>query len=104
MPITKFMTQLERAVRRQITAVRVTPLHGAAKDCVTVGEAISFVDSYDETAPTGPLVKYEVLIRYDTGDKIEGQFQDKATTVEFLRAYQTGNWTPAIESHDSDVQ
>lgn len=93
-----FMTHLEQAVRRQITAVRVTPLHGAAKDCVTVAEAVAFVGGYDETAPTGPLVKYEVLIRYDNGDRIEGQFHDKAATVEFLQAYQTGNWTPAVEA------
>jgi hypothetical protein len=102
--VDEFMTHMERAVRRQITAVRIIPLHGAAKDCVTVDDAISFVDGYDETAPTGPLVRYEVLIRYDTGDTIEGQFQDKATTVEFLQAYQTGNWTPAIEAHDEDVE
>jgi hypothetical protein len=99
-----FMSHLERAVKRQITAVRVTPLHGAAKDCVTVDEAISFVDRYDETAATGPLVKYEVLIRYDNGDKIEAQFQDNATTVEFLQAYQTGNWTPVVESSEDDVE
>jgi hypothetical protein len=42
-----------------------------------------------------------VLIRYDSGEKIEAQFQDKATTVEFLQAFQTGNWTPAIESQDN---
>jgi hypothetical protein len=102
--VDEFMTHLERAVRRQITAVRIIPLHGAAKDCVTVGEAISFVDGYDESAPIGPLVKYEVLIRYDNGDKIEGQFQDKATTVEFLQAFQTSNWTPAVKSPDDDVE
>jgi len=102
--VDEFMTHLERTVRRKITAIRVIPLHGAARDCVTVSDAIAFVDGYDETAPTGPLVKYEVLIRYDTGDKIQGEFHDKATTVEFLQAYQTGHWTPAVEAHDEDVE
>jgi hypothetical protein len=101
--VDEFMSHLERCVRRQITAVRITPLHGAAKDCVTVAEAITFVDRYNETAPAGPLVKYEVAIRYDNGDKIAGEFQDKATTVEFLHAYQTGNWTPVAVSQDDDV-
>lgn len=99
-----FMAHLDRAVRRQITAVRVTPLHGAAKDCATVDEAISFMDGYDETAPTEPLVKYEVSIRYDNGDKIAGEFQDKATSVEFLQAYQTGNWIPAVENTEDNVE
>jgi hypothetical protein len=102
--VEEFIAHLERTMRRTITAVRITPLHGAAKDCVTVDDAISFVDGYDESAPTGPLVKYEVRIRYDTGEKIEVEFYDKATTVEFLQAYQSGNWTPAVEAHDEDVE
>ena len=95
---------LERAVKRQITSVRITPLHGRAKDCVSVYEAVEFIESYDETAATGPLVKYEIFIRYDNGDKIDGEFHDRATAIEFLRAYQTGNWTPAINVHDDDVE
>jgi hypothetical protein len=102
--VQEFMTHLERTVRRQITAVRVVPLHGSAKDCVTVHEAIGFVTGYDETAPMGPLVKYEVSIRYDNGDKINGEFHDKASTIEFLQAHQTGNWTPAIDVLDQDVE
>ncbi|MDZ4685249.1 MAG: hypothetical protein SH850_09170 [Planctomycetaceae bacterium] len=102
--VDEFMLQLRQAVERQITSVRVTPLHGAAKDCTTISQAIAFVDTYDEQAATGPLVKYEVVVRYDNGDKIEAQFRDRSTTVEFLRAYQTGNWTPAIDVHDEDVE
>ncbi len=102
--VDEFMDNLERTVRRHITAVRVTPLHGAAKDCITVDDAIALVDNYDEMALTGPLVKYEVIVRYDNGDKIEGQFHDKATTIEFLQAYQTGNWTPASESGEAKVE
>jgi hypothetical protein len=100
----EFMTHLNRTVKRCINAVSIIPLHGSARDCITVAEAIEFVDAYDETAPTGPLVRYEVVIRYDNGDKIEALFQDKATTIEFLQAYQTGNWTPALDSRDEDVE
>jgi hypothetical protein len=99
-----FMTQLERAVRRRISAVRIIPLHGTAQDCVTVQEAITIVDGYDETSANGPLVKYEVIIRYDNGDKIEAEFQDRATTIEFLQGYQSGNWTPAINLLDENVE
>jgi hypothetical protein len=100
----EFMLHLERAVVRQINAVRIVPLHGSAKDCVSVADAVAYVASYDETAPTGPLVKYEVIIRYDNGDKIEGQFHDRATTMEFLGAYQSGNWTPATHNQAEDVE
>ncbi|AMV26480.1 hypothetical protein VT84_18925 [Gemmata sp. SH-PL17] len=100
----EFMLHLERAIVRQINAIRVIPLHGSAKDCVSVASAIAYVEKYDEAAPTGPLVKYEVTIRYDNGDKIEGQFQDRATTIEFLTAYQSGNWTPAAKDLEADVE
>ena len=100
----EFMLQLEHAVLRKINSVRIVPLHGSAKDCVSVTDAIALVEAYDETAPTGPLVKYEVVIRYDNGDKIEGQFHDRATTIEFLMAYKSGNWTAATEDLADDVE
>jgi hypothetical protein len=99
-----FMMHLERAVRRQITALRIIPLHGTAMDCITVGEAIGFVELYDEKAAHGPLVKYEVIIRYDNGDKIDAQFQDRATTISFLQGYESGNWTPVLDTFDDAVE
>jgi hypothetical protein len=90
----EFMGHLERAVQRQIKLIRVIPLHGEAKDCGTVEDAIHFVATYDEAAAHGPLVKYEVQIRYNNGDKIDAELQDKATTLDFLNAYESGNWTP----------
>lgn len=102
--VQEFMTHLERAVQRQIAAVRVVPLHGLTRDYLSVHEAINFIERYDEAAEPGPLVKYEVLIRYDNGDKVEGEFHDKAAAIVFLDAYQTGNWTPAIDDKDADVE
>jgi hypothetical protein len=102
--VQEFMSHLKRAVERQISAVRITPLHGSAHDCVSVADAISFVTTYDEAAATGPLVKYEIQIRYDNGDKVDGEFQDRATSIEFLEAYQSGNWTPAASMLKEDVE
>jgi hypothetical protein len=96
------MPELARKMtgKRQITVVYIAPERGEAKDFMTINEAIKFAAGCDGATP--PL-RHEVLIRYDSGDKIEGQFQDKAATMEFLQAYQTGNWTPAIESLVQDV-
>jgi hypothetical protein len=102
--VEEFILHLGWAAMRQINAVRVIPLYGTVKDCVSVADAIAYVEEYDEASSAGPLVKYEVVIRYDNGNKIEGQFQDRATTIEFLAAYQTGNWTPALEDHSGDVE
>jgi len=99
-----FMAHLERAVKRQISSVRIIPLHGLARDCLNVGEAITFIEEYDEVAPHGPLVRYEIIIRYDNGDKIDAEFDDRGTTIEFLQAYQTGNWTPATDTLNEEVE
>ena len=100
----EFMTQMERAVKRQISAVRIIPLHGTAQECVNVQQAITIVEGYNEASAHGPLVKYEVIIRYDNGDKIEAEFQDRATTIEFLQGYHSGNWTPAIDLLNDEVE
>lgn len=90
-----FMESLEKAVARQIVAVRVTPLHGVDTDFVTIQQAVEFVVAYDEFRESGPLVRYEIQIRYNNGDKINAEFQEKGTTIDFLKAYLSGNWTPA---------
>lgn len=93
----EFLGYLERAVKRQITAIRIIPLHGVPTDCSTVGAAIAFVESYDEQGARGPLVKYEVLIRYDNSARIEGQFEDRESTIEFLECYKSGNFVPMTD-------
>ena len=102
--VQEFMTHLDRTIVRRVSSVRVIPLHGAAKDCIAIDDAITFVNDYDEIAPTGPLVKYEVVIRYDNGNRIDAVLDDKTATIEFLQSYQSGNWTPAIDVHDEDVE
>jgi hypothetical protein len=102
--VQEFMTHLERAVERQISSVRIIPLHGASQDCISVQEAIGFIIHYDETAASGPLMKYEVLVRYDNGDKIEATFSDRAATIEFLAGFQQGNWTPALDLSEEKAE
>jgi hypothetical protein len=84
-----FMGSLERAVLREIELVRVLPLHGASRECASVEEAIAFIEGYRETDRSHPVVRYEVEIRYNNGDDIEGRFGDKQTAIAFLRSYRS---------------
>jgi len=93
--VAEFLLHLESTVKRRIAAIRVMPLHGSARECHSVVDAIRFVETYDEVAPVGPFVKYEILIRYDNNDTIDAQFHEKVAAIEFLEAYHSGNWTPA---------
>ena len=101
--VDSFMGSLEQAVNRLIDMIRVIPLHGNSTDLRTVKEAIEFVSGYNEGNHSGPLVRYEVQIRYSNGDAVNAQFQAKASVIEFLNQYQSGNWTPNNGPDDDDI-
>jgi hypothetical protein len=42
---------------------------------------------YAERRAVGPLQRYEIQIRYDNGNVIEGRFKDKPSALDFLRSY-----------------
>jgi hypothetical protein len=67
---------------RKIASVYVLPLHGSPQ---TPAEAITFIESFDESKPDAPFTRYEVGVRYSNGDEIRGQFTDKSAAIVFLR-------------------
>lgn len=92
--IQSFMAALERVVSREVAVVRILPLHGKASEWDTVDKAITFIERYNESGNSRPVVKYEIQIRYTNGDRIEGQFADKQAAIRFLKSYQTPRLRP----------
>jgi hypothetical protein len=86
--VDQFLQALEVAVLRQVHSVRILPLHGTEYIWETVQDAIGFVQQYDELGNQQPLVKYEIHIRYNNGDSIDGRFADKESAIAFLSTYQ----------------
>lgn len=86
--VAEFMAALEKVVSRQIERITVLPLHGVSIDLPTVNEAIKFIESYKEKAGELPIERYEIRVRYNNDDSIEGSFRDKADAISFLRTYQ----------------
>lgn len=82
-----FIAGLERAVGRQVETVHVLPLHGSTRELSSVAEAIAFVQSYTEAASDGGFVAYEIQVRFNNGDRIEGRFTGKDGAVAFLQVY-----------------
>jgi hypothetical protein len=83
-----FIQSLELFLNRQISSISVLPLHGNEISFVAINEAVDFINSYDQLINSLPLVKYEVVIRYNNGSRINGQFVDKISAIEFLRGYE----------------
>ena len=86
--VRQFMDSLAKSVSRRIERIIVLPLHGMARELATIEEAISFVNGDDDAGALQPLQRYEIQIRYNNGDAIEGKFGDKDRAVEFLLSYR----------------
>jgi hypothetical protein len=83
----QFIRELEAVITRQVKFVRVLPLHGSAVETTSVDEAIDYIEDYSEDENPHPFMKYEIEVVYNNGNEIIGQFQDKQSTVEFLRNF-----------------
>jgi hypothetical protein len=82
-----FLDSLSKSVSRFIERVIILPLYGEESTASTITEAIDFLKNYSEDKPKLPFVKYEVIIKYNTGDRIDASFKDKSDTIKFLESY-----------------
>ncbi|MCD1261714.1 DNA methylase [Paenibacillus athensensis] len=82
-----FVQKMDEAIQRQIESVRVFSLHGKLASLDSVNEALDYISSYREEDAHAPLVKYEISIRYNNGDKIDCQFAEKRSAMAFLADY-----------------
>jgi len=85
--VNDFFDALTNSVSRYIDSVFILPLHGKESALQTVTDAIEFLKKYSEGDTKQPLVKYEIIIRYNTGDKIDAFFKDKKDAIKFLETY-----------------
>jgi hypothetical protein len=80
-----FFTELEATITRDIKLIRVLPLSGTSHDFETVEDAVNYIQSVDEDENGGPVLRYEVQIRYDNRDEITGEFSKKKNAIKFLK-------------------
>jgi hypothetical protein len=85
--VDKFIASLATAVSRQIERIIILPLHGDYQELVTIEEAITYINGHGDVAGKS-FVRYEIQIRYNNGDNINGAFENKANAINFLRTFQ----------------
>lgn len=82
--IKKFVGELSASYKRKIKAICILPLHGKRTEVADVEKAIDFINGYAEI-PTDQQLEYiEVIVTYNNGTIIQGQFKEKEEAVEFL--------------------
>ena len=85
--VTAFLASLQTSVSRQIAQIYVLPLHGSKTELLTVPNAIDFVTQYAELTASHDFVRYEIIIRYNTGTEINGKCQSKSEALDFLTKF-----------------
>jgi hypothetical protein len=86
-----FFAEFEAKLDRQIEQIVLTPLHGHRNEFDSIADAVEFVDRYQASAQSlGGFKKYEIVVKYSNGDKIEADFQNARDAVSFLRYVQQG--------------
>ena len=83
--LTQFIESLLKVLDRRIATIIAIPLHGREMVFGSAPEAIAFVEGYNEKVmKDGVFRKYEIIVRYTNGDKIDAEFNDKNGAIEFL--------------------
>ncbi|OGU80234.1 MAG: hypothetical protein A2W11_07465 [Ignavibacteria bacterium RBG_16_35_7] len=85
--VAQFFNSFIESVSRFIERILIFPLHGQESITNSVTEAIDFLKKYSQEKPKLPLAKYEIIIKYNTGDRIEATFKDKKDSIKFLETY-----------------
>ena len=85
--VTEFFNTLSLRVSRFVEQVWVLPLYGKETCLNSINEAIEHLTEYNTSNVALPLIRYEIIIRYNTGEKIEASFQNRVNAIEFLRRY-----------------
>ncbi|MDP2806779.1 MAG: DNA methylase [bacterium] len=86
--VKEFFRSLTESVSRFVKSIIILPLHGQEATASSVTEAIDFLEKYQEINPKLPIAKYEIIIKYNTGDRIEATFKDRKSAIKFLETYR----------------
>lgn len=81
-----FIMDMERALDRSINRVVIVPLYGTDYEFRTKEDAIEFLNSFRIEDKTTSFRKYEVLVEFSNGDKINGVFSEKSQALRFIGA------------------
>ena len=83
--INTFMAAIKERLDRMVEKVVVIPLYGRSNEFATIDDALRFLDHHSVYEGCGDFRKYEVLVSFTNGDKVEGSFKDQAKVREFLQ-------------------
>ena len=89
--VRSFMEALHSSASRHVQSIIVLPLHGQLYELSSIDEAVLLLESYGEASAPPRFERYEIQIRFSNGNEIIGKFNDKPSSINFLRANGPSN-------------
>ena len=86
--ISQFLSELSASSKRKIQNICILPLHGKRTEVVNIDEAIDFINAYENIPDEVRLEYIEIIVTYNTGTKIQGQFKVRDDAIAFLECIQ----------------
>ncbi len=86
-PLAPFLSRLRKCLGRDVVHIQVLTLSSRPHDFVSVDSAVQFIASHDGSIPMQQFVRYEIVVRYSSGDEVRGHFQTKALAIRFLEKF-----------------
>jgi hypothetical protein len=98
--IESFFARLAETLDRYILRIVIIPLHGRQSEFSSLEDAIAFIQKYNQQLnKEGCFQKFEIIVQYNNGDKIDASFTEKAGIIDFLN-YVFGT----IQQHSNNVE
>jgi len=85
--VDSFIESLTAAVSRHVESIIVLPLHGKRYETTSIDEAVALLEHYDEALAPAGFERYEVHVRFSSGNEIVGKFNAKPSAIEFLHSH-----------------
>ena len=86
-----FVNSLKNALCRTLLSIHITSLYGDSKEFTSIKDACDYINL--ETSPITftqeAFQKYEIVIKFSNGDRIEMQFKEKQTALLSLAGFSS---------------
>lgn len=80
-----FLNNLSKVLDRMVDRIVLIPLHGPQNEFHNVNLAKEFITNYDvDNFQEGIFRKFEIIVWYNNGSKIDAQFTSKEESIRFL--------------------
>lgn len=83
--IQKYLQELDRRLGRSVERITIIPLYGREIEFHSLESAMEFLDSHSIYEQSAIFRKYELLVRFSNGDRVDATFNTKEKTKQFLQ-------------------